>query len=385
MGGFMVNLKAPSNHITAKIDLGLSQTGSRVVVAMSGGVDSSVVAALVHEAGYQAIGLTMQLYDQGEMALKKKACCAGIDIYDARSVADQLGMAHYVLDYESRFKQAVMEDFADSYLAGETPIPCIRCNQTVKFQDMFTRAKELGAEALATGHYVRRLPGAFGPELHQAVDANRDQSYFLFTTTCAQLDFLRFPLGHMGKDETRNHARRFDLTVHDKPDSQDICFVPNGNYAQIVERLRPGALEPGEIWHQNGQKLGDHDGIIQFTVGQRKGLKIASPDGLPLYVVEIDPKAHRIVVGPKAALARTKVFVKEVNWLGYPQEYQEHHDIHIKVRSSQTPIAAIVQLSDDGCAEVILKAPEYGISHGQACVFYQGTRVLGGGWICGSA
>ena len=294
-------------------------------------------------------------------------------------------MAHYVLDYESRFKQAVMEDFADSYLAGETPIPCIRCNQTVKFQDMFTRAKELGAEALATGHYVRRLQGLYGPELHQAVDVNRDQSYFLFTTTCSQLEFLRFPLGHMGKDETRDHARRFDLTVHDKPDSQDICFVPNGNYAQIVERLRPGALEPGEIWHQNGQKLGDHEGIIQFTVGQRKGLKITSQNGLPLYVIEIDPKAHRIIVGPKAALARTKVFIKEVNWLGYPQEHRQRYDIHVKVRSSQTPLAAMVQLLDNGRAEVILKKPEYGISHGQACVFYQGTRVLGGGWICGSA
>ena len=354
---------------------------ARIVVAMSGGVDSSVVAALLHEAGFDIVGMTMQLYDQGEMLAKKKACCAGIDIYDARHVADQLNIPHYVLDYESRFKQSVMEDFANSYLAGETPIPCIRCNQTVKFRDMFGAAKNLGAAALATGHYVRRHVGKYGPELHAAVDSSRDQSYFLFTTTQEQLAFLRFPLGDIAKTATREHARRFDLPVHDKPDSQDICFVPNGDYASIVERMRPGALEDGDIVNLEGQVLGRHTGIINYTIGQRRGLAISSLTGEPLYVIGIDPQQHRVVVGPKQALARRKIYVKDINWLGYPAEHQMNYDVTVKIRSSQIPIDANLHFTDDMHITVTLSQPEYGVSNGQACVFYQGSRVLGGGWI----
>ena len=278
---------------------------SRVVVAMSGGVDSAVTAALCVEAGYDVVGITLQLYDHGAAVARKGACCAGQDIYDARQVADTLGIPHYVLDYESRFRDAVMDDFADSYLRGETPIPCVRCNQTVKFRDLLATAKDLDADALATGHYVRRVSGTAGTALHRAVDETKDQSYFLFATTVAQLDYLRFPLGRMTKGETRAHADRFDLPVAAKPESQDICFVPNGDYARVVERLRPGAIDPGEVVDLEGQVLGHHDGVINFTVGQRRGLGVAG-GAEPLYVVRIDPAAKRVVVGPREARASAR-------------------------------------------------------------------------------
>lgn len=286
---------------------------TRVVVAMSGGVDSSVAAALLAEQGYDVVGVTLQLYDHGAAVARKGACCAGQDIYDARRVADMVGMPHYVLDYESRFSQSVMDDFADSYLRGETPIPCVRCNQTVKFRDLLQTARDLGAEALATGHYVRRVVGKAGPELHRAADPAKDQSYFLFATTPEQLAFLRFPLGGLSKAETRALAERLDLPVAAKPDSQDICFVPNGGYASVVEKLRPGAVEPGEIVDLQGRVLGRHDGIIHFTIGQRRGIGIAGDE--PLYVVRLEPEAHRVVVGPRAALARDRVTVRALNWL----------------------------------------------------------------------
>lgn len=356
--------------------------GALVAVAMSGGVDSSVTAALLVEAGYQVVGITLQLYDHGQMIDKKGACCAGQDIYDARMVADRLGFPHYVLDYESVFKQGVIDDFVESYVNGETPIPCIRCNQRVKFRDLLTMAKDLGAKALATGHYVQRIPGSIKPqkgELHRAVDPTRDQSYFLFTTTQDQLDYLRFPLGGLPKAETREHAHRFGLTVADKPDSQDICFVPSGGYAAVVEKLRPGALEPGDIVHVDGRVLGSHEGIINYTVGQRRGLGVSSAD--PLYVIRLEPELKRVIVGPKEELARPSIFVKEVNWLENSDSFELGRSIIVKIRSTHQGIPATVRKIEDNLAEVIFNEPEYGVSAGQACVFYEGTRVLGGGWI----
>ena len=371
------------------LDLGLGKppAASRVVVAMSGGVDSSVAAAMVAAAGYETIGITLQLYDHGAAVERKGACCAGQDIHDARNVADRIGIPHYVLDYESRFRQSVIDDFADAYIRGETPIPCVRCNQTVKFRDLLATARDLEADALVTGHYIQRRDGALGPELHAALDPSRDQSYFLFATTREQLDFLRFPLGGLPKTETRALAERFGLPVAAKPDSQDICFVPNGSYAQVVEKLRPGAAEPGEIVDRDGNVLGEHKGILHFTIGQRRGLNLGNTDGTgePLYVLRLDAATRRVVVGPKAALGRRYVRVSELNWLGDAPLGPEPVRCAVKLRSTMQPVAAAIRSDGGDGAHVVLDSPEYGVSPGQACVAYAGSRVLGGGWIVGTA
>lgn len=357
---------------------------TRVVVAMSGGVDSSVVAAQLAEEGYDVVGITLQLYDHGAALAKKGACCAGRDIHDARRVAEEMGFPHYVLDYESIFREAVMDEFADSYLGGATPVPCIRCNERVKFRDLLETAKDLDADCMATGHYIQRKDGLNGPELHAAADPVRDQSYFLFSTTPKQLSYLRFPLGHLpSKDATRQLAQRYGLPVADKPDSQDICFVPNGDYASVIEKLRPGAADPGEIVDMNGAVLGNHRGVIHYTVGQRRGLGIG---GLvdPLYVVRLDPESRQVVVGPKDALRTRIIPVREINWLGdTPLSARPLWEVEVKVRSTRPPRAALIRPLSDTTAEVELLTPEEGVSAGQACVMYEvGTsRVLGGGWI----
>lgn len=357
---------------------------TRVVVAMSGGVDSSVVAAMLKDEGYDVVGVTLQLYDHGAALQKKNACCAGIDIHDARRVAEEMGFPHYVLDYENIFREAVIEEFADSYLAGATPVPCIRCNERVKFKDLLATARDLDADCMATGHYIQRFAGDSGAELHRAADPMRDQSYFLFSTTPEQLDYLRFPLGHLKtKDETRALARKFGLMVADKPDSQDICFVPEGNYASVIEKLRPGAAEPGEIVHTDGRVLGTHQGVIHYTIGQRRGLGIG---GLadPLYVVKLDVETRQVVVGPKEMLATRIIPVREINWLGdEPFTSRDEWHLSVKVRSTRPPRDAIIRPISETEAEVELLAPEEGVSPGQACVFYagEGNRVFGGGWI----
>jgi tRNA-specific 2-thiouridylase len=351
--------------------LGSAGKRRRIVVAMSGGVDSSVVAALAHASGAETIGITLQLYDHGAAVGRAGSCCAGKDIGDARAVAERLGIAHYVFDYESAFRTSVIERFADEYVAGRTPIPCVRCNQGVKFTDLFKLARDLGADCLATGHYVRRILGAHGPEMHRAHDPARDQSYFLFATTRAQLDYLRFPLGGMPKDRVREIAAEQGLIVAAKPDSQDICFVPDGDYGGLVRKLRPAAAAPGEIVDLSGRVIGAHRGVAGFTVGQRRGIEIGgAPE--PLYVVRIDAAQRRLVVGPRRALAVRAARLSEVNWLG--EEFGG--DLAVKVRSLAKPVPARF----DG-EMVHFDMPEYGVAPGQAAVLYAGDRMLGGGWI----
>ena len=357
---------------------------TRVVVAMSGGVDSSVTAAMLADEGYDVVGITLQLYDHGTAIEKRGACCAGQDIYDARRVAEMMDFPHYVLDYESRFRDSVIDDFADSYLMGETPIPCVRCNQTVKFRDLLETAQDLGGDVLATGHYIDRRVEADGtPALYRAFDGGKDQSYFLFATTREQLDFLRFPLGAWPKSRTRELAQKLGLAVADKPDSQDICFVPDGDYARVVRKVRPQADQPGEIVHLDGRVLGEHQGIIGYTIGQRKGLGIG---GLaePLYVVRLDPAARQVIVGPREALDRNIVHVREVNWLGAVDASDDPQPIRVKLRSAMEPLDAALTLLPDNRAEVTLMEAHAGVAPGQAAVFYDGDRLLGGGWIAGA-
>jgi tRNA-specific 2-thiouridylase len=354
---------------------------TRVVVAMSGGVDSSVVASLLHEQGYDVVGITLQLYDHGEAIAKKGACCAGQDIYDAKRVAEERGFPHYVLDYEDKFRQSVIDDFADSYLRGETPIPCVRCNQTVKFRDLLKMAHDLGGDCLATGHYIQRVMNeeTGESELHRAVDALKDQSYFLFATTQEQLDYLRFPLGGWTKDKTREEAERLGLLNADKPDSQDICFVPNGDYAEVVRQVRPEAQKKGDIVHIDGRVVGEHDGIVNYTIGQRKGIGIGggiSNNNEPLYVIGLQPDDNQVIVGPKQALARDIVTLNDCNWL---DDYEG--DIQVKLRSVSQPYSAKLSKNDNGTVDITLDMPQYGISPGQAAVCYAGERVIGGGWI----
>ncbi|NCT41876.1 MAG: tRNA 2-thiouridine(34) synthase MnmA [Alphaproteobacteria bacterium] len=362
---------------------------TRVVVAMSGGVDSSVAAALLHEQGYDVIGVTLQLYDMGAKAgeeVKTKTCCAGQDIYDAKRVAENCGFPHYVLNYESNFRESVIDEFADSYIKGQTPIPCVRCNQSVKFRDLLEVAHDLGADCMATGHYIKRSVNNDGvAELHRAHDHGKDQSYFLFATTQDQLNFLRFPLGGWSKDKTRIEAQRLGLLTADKPDSQDICFVPHGDYASVVKKIRPDAEKPGNITHIDGRVLGTHNGIIHYTIGQRKRLGIGggiSENNEPLYVVSVNPTSNEVIVGPKAALARNVIHITDCNWL---KDIPEGGiDVDLKFRSVMKPIRAQINREQNNTAKIHLPEAQYGISPGQAAVCYINDRVLGGGWIVGT-
>ena len=378
-----------SSQLIEDMDLEGNPCDHRIVVAMSGGVDSSVTAALLVKAGFNVVGLTMQLYDHGKALQKKGACCAGSDINDARSVANKLGIAHYVLNYENLFQDQVMEDFADSYLKGETPIPCIRCNQTVKFTDMFDRAKKLGASAMATGHYIRRKRKFGKPALYKGIDNFKDQSYFLFATTNEQLEFLRFPLGSLTKDETRNVAKVYDLNVAEKPDSQDICFVPEGKYADVVRKLRPGSIDKGDIVDINGNILGQHNGIIDYTIGQRKGIGIGGRKGVEdkntiLYVIELDPNKNQVIVGPKEYLKCKEIVINECNWItDNPQKMNSK--VWVKLRNSSDPVSGKININlETGSSELLFDEPQYGVSTGQAAVVYNREdtgHVLGGGWI----
>ena len=384
-----MNMTSPAPYTGGLNSLGFDKApaDTRVVAAMSGGVDSSVVAAMLKAEGYDVVGITLQLYDHGAAIQKKGACCAGQDIHDARNVADQIGIPHYVLDYESRFREQVMEDFADTYLSGATPVPCIRCNQTVKFADLLKTAKDLGADCLATGHYIRRTEGKDGPELHRAHDATRDQSWFLFATTPEQLSYLRFPLGDLPKTQVRVLADKYALPVAAKPDSQDICFVPEGSYAKVVELIRPGSGRDGEIVHLDGRVLGEHQGVIHYTIGQRRGLGVAVGD--PLYVVKIDAPARRVYVGPREALLTAALTLEELNWLGdIPLEdaCASNTPVLARVRSTREPLPARLGFLD-GTPAVTFEAGEEGVSRGQACVLYDPageTRILGGGFIAGT-
>ena len=371
------------------MDLEGDPSNHRIVVAMSGGVDSSVTAALLVEAGFEVVGLTMQLYDYGKALQKKGACCAGSDINDARAVSNKLGIPHYVLNYESIFQDQVINDFADSYLRGETPIPCVRCNQTVKFTDMFDRAKNLGASAMATGHYIRRKTKLGNPSLHTGIDPSKDQSYFLFATTKKQLAFVRFPLGSLTKDETRSVAKRHGLNVANKPDSQDICFVPEGKYADVVRKLRPGSIEVGNIIDVNGNVLGKHNGIIDFTIGQRKGIGVGGRKGVDdnnsiLYVISLDTENNNVIVGPKEFLSCNKIKISDCNWLIDIVNETEFR-VLVKLRNSSQPVTGTIKIKfDKSLAYLTFDKPQFGVSIGQAAVFYnykESSHILGGGWI----
>ena len=377
------------SQLIEDMDLDGKPSDHRIVVAMSGGVDSSVTAALLTNAGFDVVGLTMQLYDHGKALQKKGACCAGSDINDARSVANKLGIPHYVLNYENLFQDQVMEDFVESYLKGETPIPCVRCNQTVKFTDMFDRAKKLGASAMATGHYIRRKRKLGIPTLHRGIDSSKDQSYFLFATTNEQLEFLRFPLGSLTKDETRDAAKLYDLKVAEKPDSQDICFVPEGKYADVVRKLRPGSIDKGNIVDINGNILGQHDGIIDYTIGQRKGIGIGGRKGVEdkdskLYVIQLDAEKNQVVVGPKEFLKCKEVEISECNWI-MDKPRKKCSKVLVKLRNSSEPIPGEISINfETNTSELIFDKPQYGVSTGQAAVLYNPndtSQVLGGGWI----
>ena len=360
--------------------------GARIVAAMSGGVDSTVVAALLHKAGYDVVGVTLQLYDHGEALKKKGACCAGQDIHDARLAADTIGIPHYVLDYENRFKDAVIDQFADSYLKGQTPVPCIRCNQTVKFRDLLDVARDLGAEAMATGHYVRRAIAGNRAQMRKAIDHSRDQSYFLFATTQDQLDYLRFPLADLEKPQVRGVAASLGLRIAAKPDSQDICFVPTGDYRTLIDRLRPQGREAGEIVHMDGRVLGKHSGITDYTIGQRRGLNVAV--GEPLFVTKLNPELRQVIVGPREALLTASLVLEETNWLGQQATIEEAArdgaEVLARVRSTRQPSPARLALADDGMVKVVFAEGEEGVAPGQACVLYDPAddeRVLGGGFI----
>lgn len=360
------------------INLGKPPHETTMVVAMSGGVDSSTVAAMLNQQGYNVIGITLQLYDHGQVINKKGACCAGQDIYDAKMVADKLGIPHYILDFETQFKKNVIDDFVDSYIRGETPLPCVKCNQSVKFKDLLSMAKDLGADGLATGHYVRKIEGKDGPELHAGRDPKKDQSYFLFATTVEQLKYLYFPLGDLTKEQTRSLANKFSLENFDKEDSQDICFIPDGNYREIINKIHPTANNKGKIIHVDGLELGEHTGIINYTIGQRRGLGISSPE--PLYVVRIDPLSNIVYVGPEASLNSTEFIIKEVNWLdSYP--LNSDSEVKVKIRSTRPGTFAKINKIDDDKIKVKLLSQEKAVTPGQACVIYDNERVLGGGWI----